>query len=102
MPELIKCLPDAPPDVVAAAAQLACSSCVLVNLGIDRRDLSEWHWTYFYDEEWIQVRFATGQTFINVVPLGTDVQITEGSDTPPPPPSPSADPSAGASVSPAP
>jgi hypothetical protein len=65
------------------------------------RKTSETRGTYFYDEGGIQVRFATGQTFINVVPLGTSVKITESSDTPPPP-SPSADPSAGASVSPAP
>ena len=40
-----------PPDVVDASRRLACSTCVLVNLGINRQDLSQAHMTYFYDED---------------------------------------------------
>jgi protoporphyrinogen oxidase len=40
-----------PPDVLEASRRLACSTCVLVNLGIDREDLSDAHMTYFYDED---------------------------------------------------
>jgi protoporphyrinogen oxidase len=40
-----------PQDVLDAAGQLACSSCVLVNLGVNREDLSTAHITYFYDED---------------------------------------------------
>jgi protoporphyrinogen oxidase len=40
-----------PPDVLEAAAKLACSSCVLVNVGVDREDLSEAHMSYFYDDD---------------------------------------------------
>jgi len=47
--ELIPMIVGAPPDVVEAAQKLACSSCVMVNLGINRTDLSEGQWTYFYD-----------------------------------------------------
>ena len=43
--------PGAPPDVVDAARRLACSTCVLVNIGVDRQDLSSAHMTYFYDED---------------------------------------------------
>ena len=38
-------------DVVDAARRLACSTCVLVNLGINREDISKAHMTYFYDED---------------------------------------------------
>jgi protoporphyrinogen oxidase len=41
----------APPDVVAASQRLACSTCVLVNIGVDRADLSQSQMTYFYDED---------------------------------------------------
>jgi protoporphyrinogen oxidase len=40
-----------PDDVTQAAARLACSTCVLVNLGIDRADLSDSTMIYFYDED---------------------------------------------------
>ena len=38
-------------DVRQAAARLACSTCVLVDLGINRADLSDAHMIYFYDED---------------------------------------------------
>ena len=41
----------APPDVVDASRRLACSTCVLVNIGVNREDLSDAHMTYFYDED---------------------------------------------------
>ena len=41
----------APRDVVEASQRLACSTCVLVNVGVDRADLSEAQMTYFYDED---------------------------------------------------
>jgi len=37
--------------VLQAARRLACSTCVLVNLGINRADISKAHMTYFYDED---------------------------------------------------
>jgi protoporphyrinogen oxidase len=51
LPELIRMIPGAPSEVLAAAKRLACSTCVLVNVGIDRETLSESHMTYFYDED---------------------------------------------------
>jgi hypothetical protein len=41
----------APKDVVAASQRLACSTCVLVNLAVNRADLSKAHMTYFYDDD---------------------------------------------------
>ena len=49
--ELVPLIVGAPPDVVEAARKLACTSCVMVNLGINRADLSEGQWTYFYDRD---------------------------------------------------
>jgi protoporphyrinogen oxidase len=41
----------APADVVAASQRLACSTCVLVNIGVNRADLSDSQMTYFYDQD---------------------------------------------------
>lgn len=51
LPELIPMIVGAPPDVVEAAKKLAWTSCVLVNLGINRPNLSEGQLTYFYDRD---------------------------------------------------
>ena len=51
LPDLIRMIQGAPQDVVDASRRLACSTCVLVNVGVDREDLSDSHMTYFYDED---------------------------------------------------
>jgi protoporphyrinogen oxidase len=51
LPDLLPMIQGAPADVVEASQRLACSTCVLVNVGIDRADLSDAHMTYFYDED---------------------------------------------------
>jgi protoporphyrinogen oxidase len=51
LPDMIRMILGAPPDVVDASRRLACSTCVLVNIGVDRADLSKAHMTYFYDED---------------------------------------------------
>jgi len=51
LPELVPMIAGAPREVREAAQQLACSTCVLVNLGVDREDLSDTHATYVYDED---------------------------------------------------
>ena len=51
LPDLIPMISGVPEDVAIAARNLACSTCVLVNLGVNRADLSESHMTYFYDED---------------------------------------------------
>lgn len=51
LPELLPMIAGAPRDVVEASQTLACSTCVLVNIGVDRADLSESQMTYFYDED---------------------------------------------------
>jgi protoporphyrinogen oxidase len=51
LPDLLPMIEGAPKDVVDASQRLACSTCVLVNIGVDRDDLSESQMTYFYDED---------------------------------------------------
>ena len=47
IPDFIRCLPDAPPEVRAAADALQHRSLVTVMLGVSRRDLNDFSWVYF-------------------------------------------------------
>jgi protoporphyrinogen oxidase len=58
LPDLIRMIQGAPDDVRAAASRLACSTCVLVNIGVNRDDLSRAHMTYFYDEDFCFTRLG--------------------------------------------
>jgi protoporphyrinogen oxidase len=49
LPDLVPMISGVPDDVLAAARRLACSSCVLVNIGVARDDLADVHISYFYD-----------------------------------------------------
>jgi protoporphyrinogen oxidase len=51
LPDMIRMIHGAPAEVVEASKRLACSTCVLVNIGVNRADLSKAHMTYFYDED---------------------------------------------------
>jgi protoporphyrinogen oxidase len=51
LPELVPMIAGTPRDVVEASQRLACSTCVLVNVGVGRADLSEAQITYFYDRD---------------------------------------------------
>lgn len=59
LPELLPMIDGAPPDVLAAAEQLACSEVVIVCLGVDRPELIDAHWTYFYDRDIFFTRLST-------------------------------------------
>jgi protoporphyrinogen oxidase len=63
LPELVGCLPRVPKDVQEAADKLACTECVAVNLGVDRADLSDHHWTYFYDQDVVFTRVSFPHMF---------------------------------------
>lgn len=56
--EIVPMIVGAPKDVLEAAAQLACSTCVLVNVGVNRADLSTAHMTYFYDDDFCFTRLS--------------------------------------------
>jgi protoporphyrinogen oxidase len=51
LPDLIRMIDGAPQNVVDASKRLACSTCVLVNVGVNREDLSNAQMTYFYDDD---------------------------------------------------
>lgn len=51
LPVIIPMIVGVPDHVRDAAEQLACSQCVIVNVGLDRNDMSEAHWSYFYDRD---------------------------------------------------
>jgi len=55
LPDIVPMIKGAPQDIVEASQRLACSTCVLVNVGVNRSDLSDAHMTYFYDED---IRFT--------------------------------------------
>ncbi len=56
LPELIAKIIDAPKEVINAAQKLSCSSCVVVDIAIDRVDISDAHWIYFYDKDFFFTR----------------------------------------------
>jgi len=51
LPALLPLIDGAPADVHDASQQLACTTCVIVNVAVGRPQLSEAHITYFYDED---------------------------------------------------
>jgi len=59
LPALIPMIEGVPSDVREAAARLACSEAVIVCLGIDRPDLLDAHWSYFYDQDIFFTRLST-------------------------------------------
>jgi protoporphyrinogen oxidase len=56
--DLIQMIDEAPTDVRQASQRLACSTCIIVNIGIDRPDISQNHWTYFYDQDFCFSRLS--------------------------------------------
>lgn len=61
--EMIKMIPEAPVEVIHAAGKLSCSQSVIVNVGVDRADLSPAHWRYIYDEDMRSVRLSFPHMF---------------------------------------
>ena len=59
LPELIPMIVGAPKEVVDAAALLTCSELVLINLVVNRSDLVDAHWSYFYDRDICFARLST-------------------------------------------
>ena len=63
LPELVAMIEGAPREVLEAASALACTTVVLVNLGIARPDASNSSWTYFYDDEFPFSRVSYPRSF---------------------------------------
>ena len=58
LPELIPMISSVPDSVLTASQKLACTTCVVVNISIDRYDISKAHWTYFYDQDFVFTRLS--------------------------------------------
>lgn len=72
LPDLIPLIRGVPGDVVEATQKLACSKCVVVNVGIDREDISPANWSYFYDRDFSFTRVSYPHMFSpNNAPSGT-------------------------------
>ena len=56
LPLLVPMIEGAPHDVVAASQRLACTTAVIVNVGVGRDDISPAQWRYFYDEDVVFAR----------------------------------------------
>lgn len=76
LPELIPLISRVPADVMEASQKLACTTCVVVNVGLNRNDISEAHWTYFYDQDFFFTRlsFPHMQSPHNVPPGAGSIQ----------------------------
>ena len=71
LPALIPLIKDVPQDVRDAAALLSCSQALMVNIGLNRDDVSDHHWTYFYDEAFCFSRLSFPHLFSpNTAPKG--------------------------------
>ena len=58
LPDLVPMIVGVPADVLEAAHKLTCSGCMLVNIGVDREDISENTVTYFYDQDILFTRLS--------------------------------------------
>lgn len=59
LPDLIPLIDGVPADVQEASQKLTCSELVVVTIGIDRPDIIDAHWTYFYDRDVFFTRLST-------------------------------------------
>jgi protoporphyrinogen oxidase len=71
LPDLIPMIRGTPTDVLKAADTLACTTVVLVNLGLNRPDISKSSWTYYYDDEFPFSRVSYPRNYSqHVAPAG--------------------------------
>jgi protoporphyrinogen oxidase len=83
LPELVKIIPDAPRAVIEAAAGLVNVPIYCVNLGIDRPDVTDKHWIYYPEYDFIFQRiFVQGNASPYVKPDGTSSLTLEISRSP--------------------
>tara|TARA_B100000212_G_C27383861_1_gene538278 strand:+ start:5277 stop:6569 length:1293 start_codon:yes stop_codon:yes gene_type:complete len=89
LPELLNIIPDTPKEVLKASEKLRTNSIYVVNLGVDRANITEKSWIYFLDKEFsfVRVSFPFNFTHSNdsVVPSGCSsisVEIAYGNDNP--------------------
>jgi protoporphyrinogen oxidase len=60
---LVNLIKDTPAEIKMAAEMLACTQCVIVNIGVEKEIITDQHWTYFYDEDINIVRLSSPSNF---------------------------------------
>lgn len=89
LPALVRACPYAPEEVRAAAARLRSNSIAVVNLGIDRPNISDRHWVHFPEKDVSFFRISYPHTFAaDVTPPGMSSISAEVSYAPERPPDP--------------
>jgi protoporphyrinogen oxidase len=87
LPDLIAICPEAPDAVRQAARKLRTNSIMVVNLGIDRPDLSDRHWVHFPEKHISFFRMSFPHNFNeNVAPRGMSAISAEVAYSPDAPP----------------
>ena len=76
LPELIHLIAGTSEYVVEASQKLACTTCVIVNIGLNREDISETNWQYFYDRDifFTRLSFPHMLSQRNVPPAAGSIQ----------------------------
>ena len=78
LPELVRLCTEAPPEVRAAAAKLRTNSILVVNIGVARPNLSDWHWAHYPEKEVSFFRISFPCNFAdNVAPRGVSTISAE-------------------------
>jgi protoporphyrinogen oxidase len=78
LPEIPRLFTGVPPEVERACRQLRYQGIYCVNLGIDRPDVSDMHWVYFYEDLFPFHRLSFPATFSpDTVPPGKSSIATE-------------------------
>ena len=84
LPELIKIIPDAPEKVLKASSKLKTNSMFVVNIGVNRPNITDKNWIYYLEKEFsfVRISFPFNQSD-NVAPIGTSsisAEIAYGND----------------------
>ncbi len=89
LPEILKLIPGTPKKVLQASDKLRTNSIFVVNLGVDRANITDKSWIYFLEKEFCFVRVSFPFNFTHdphsVVPEGhssISVEIAYGNDNP--------------------
>ena len=78
LPEEIKLLTDVPPEVREATDKLRTNSILVVNLGINRPNISDKHWIYYHEPDYSFFRISfPGNYGAQMVPSGTSSVAVE-------------------------
>jgi UDP-galactopyranose mutase len=78
LPRLVASIKKAPQKVIDAANKLKANRVTTVNLGIDREKVSDRHWVYFPEEQFVFQRISFPMNFSSsLVPPGTSSIMAE-------------------------